>query len=219
MTEAEELRMIFESIWKHFPISQTPFPDDFLTYQNHCGDNCLHIAVMSGELRAIELLLDLGLDINSRGYAGNSPLHYASTYCFDDTTYQMLLDKGADASLTNDVGETAKDAKRKSEEISSIFVRSKIRFLNTNEGGRQTPVLSGYRPNHVILPSKIGTSVGEINFHFDEKIALGQEVEAEIHFMNLASLVDHIKPDLEWEIYEGPKLVACAKVVEILRFE
>src|SRR5690349_14202686 len=42
-------------------------PIDPLTYQTPEGDSCLHIAAMRGDLRAIELLLDLGVDVNKRG--------------------------------------------------------------------------------------------------------------------------------------------------------
>ena len=119
----------------------------------------------------------------------------------------------------NDLGETAEDTKRKSEEISGVFVRAEIKFLSSEEGGRKTPVTSRYRPNHVILPSKIGTSIGQIMFEGDQWVNPGEEVEAEIQFMNFAALVDHIKKGFEWDIYEGPRLVAKAKVIEVLRYE
>jgi ankyrin repeat protein len=52
-------------------------PIDPLTYRTYENDNCLHIAALRGNLRAVELLVKVGLDVNDPGDCGCTPLHYA----------------------------------------------------------------------------------------------------------------------------------------------
>jgi ankyrin repeat protein len=75
---------------------------DPLTYRAPDGDTCLHIAAHQGNLRAVELLIKAGLDINLQGDMGYTPLHYART----PEIVSALLAAGALTSIENDFGTT-----------------------------------------------------------------------------------------------------------------
>jgi ankyrin repeat protein len=83
-------------------------PIDPFTCRNPEGDTCLHIASIRGDARAVQILLDSGLDPNSRGDMGNTPLHYA-VFRKHAAIIQILLARGASANLINEFGKTALD--------------------------------------------------------------------------------------------------------------
>jgi len=78
-------------------------PIDPLTYRSPEGDTCLHVAALRGDLRAIELLLKAGLDVNQHGDMGNTPLHYAKA----PNVVAFLISRGASPDLLNEFGAMA----------------------------------------------------------------------------------------------------------------
>jgi ankyrin repeat protein len=79
---------------------------DPLAYRTPEGDSCLHIAAGRGDLQAVALLLDAGMDANLRGDLGNTPLHYASRGAHEAVA-RLLIDRGASPSLRNELGKEA----------------------------------------------------------------------------------------------------------------
>ena len=77
---------------------------DPITYLNPEGDSCLHIAAGRGNLRAVRLLLEAGLDVNLRGDLGNTPLHYAHKH---SEIVRLLIEHGARLEVENDLGQKA----------------------------------------------------------------------------------------------------------------
>ena len=71
-----------------------------LTYITPDGDTCLHVAALRGNLRAVELLIKAGLDVNQQGDMDYTPLHYAKTKSVID----CLLKNGASTSIVNEFG-------------------------------------------------------------------------------------------------------------------
>lgn len=67
--------------------------------------NLLLVAVMGGNLKIIREALDMGLDINGRGFKGNTPLHGALMK-LNLYIGGLLYERGADTSIVNDAGET-----------------------------------------------------------------------------------------------------------------
>jgi len=81
--------------------SNDPFEKiDPLTYRAPDGDTCLHIAALQGNLRAVELLIKAGLDVNGQGDMGYTPLHYART----PEIVAVLLASGASTNIENHFG-------------------------------------------------------------------------------------------------------------------
>ncbi|NYE29696.1 ankyrin repeat protein [Rhodanobacter sp. K2T2] len=72
-----------------------------LSYVAPDGDTCLHAASHRGNLRAVELLIKAGLDINRRGDMGSTPLHYASR----PEVISFLITNGASQMIRNDFGQ------------------------------------------------------------------------------------------------------------------
>ena len=98
-----------------------------------------------------------------------------------------------------------------------IRVRALLSFLSTEEGGRQTPVFSGYRPNHNF--GEAGGRefyVGRITFARSESILPAESKEVDIVFLNGPGLMDALRSGRPWRIQEGAKLVATAALIEIL---
>lgn len=85
-------------------------PINPLTYVDSNGDHLLHIAAQRGDLRAIELLLRAGQNINKKGDRGCTALHYASAQKKPDAV-SFLLAQGASQSIRNDFGQLPLEAR------------------------------------------------------------------------------------------------------------
>jgi hypothetical protein len=72
------------------------------------GDTPLHIAAIRGEVRAIELLLNAGAEIDASGENGFTPLHYAVEQVKLEAV-RVLLARGASVEARNDFNETPRD--------------------------------------------------------------------------------------------------------------
>jgi len=87
---------------------------DFRTFLQRGGDpkhqlkdnsNLLLAAVLGGNLKIVREALDMGLDINGRGFKGNTPLHGALMK-LNLYIGGLLYAHGADPDIANDAGET-----------------------------------------------------------------------------------------------------------------
>jgi ankyrin repeat protein len=99
LSELTELDAAFVNVAKYDSDDPSERIDP-LTYRAPDGDTCLHIAAHQGNLRAVELLIRAGLDINLQGDMGYTPLHYART----PEIVAVLLASGASTSIENDFG-------------------------------------------------------------------------------------------------------------------
>lgn len=100
-----------------------------------------------------------------------------------------------------------------------IIVKAKIRLRTISEGGRSTPVKSGFRPNHVFDVSKdnqpLQTYVGDIQFHDFEAILPGESKIVTIRFLRISKIEPFMKVGQKWLIYEVPHIIAEAEILEI----
>ncbi len=65
----------------------------------------MHAAARSGDYAEVKRYLDRGFDANLRGPGETTPLHWAVSWGRDDVA-MLLMEHGADPSLTDDEGET-----------------------------------------------------------------------------------------------------------------
>ncbi len=65
----------------------------------------LHLAVMEGQVRTVELLLAKGASVRTGEEAGYTPLHYAAQYGRPEIA-ALLLDRGARLNVKSDLGAT-----------------------------------------------------------------------------------------------------------------
>lgn len=89
-----------------------------------------------------------------------------------------------------------------------------ISFLKTEDGGRSTPCISGYRPCHLIKDDYLTS--GEHNYFGKDKVLPGESVKGTITF-----ITPEYYPHCLWEgkvinVQEGSKIVGYAKVTKIL---
>jgi elongation factor Tu len=98
-----------------------------------------------------------------------------------------------------------------------IDIEAEIYFLTTEEGGRMTPVFSGYRPQFYYDGhdwDAIQTYVGVV-----EPVQLGQTVTAQLSFLSPQYHVGKLYPGKEFLIREGSKVVGRGHVTKILDLE
>lgn len=79
-------------------------PINPLAYREPGGDSCLHIAAYRGDCVAVRILLKAGLDVNSIGEMGCTPLHYA-TQRGHTKIAELLIKSGASKNIRNKFGE------------------------------------------------------------------------------------------------------------------
>jgi len=96
-TELFELRVTFADV-VNYESDDPCSPIDPITYCAPDKDTCLHIAAHRGNLRAVELLVKAGLDVNVQGDMGYTPLHYAAT----PEIVAFLLAHGASRDVKNE---------------------------------------------------------------------------------------------------------------------
>lgn len=76
-----------------------------MEYQDELGNTLLHIAVQNGNKRMVKLCLRREANVNAQNLGGQTPLHYAFAYGYDELG-QYLIRKGADDSIRNKDGLT-----------------------------------------------------------------------------------------------------------------
>jgi len=72
-------------------------PIDPLSYIDSNGDNCLHIAAFRSDLRAVELLLKGGVNVNSLGDMEQTALDYAKRKASAEVVNCLLKNGGKSA--------------------------------------------------------------------------------------------------------------------------
>lgn len=78
LTEAElnELGSYFSDLI-NYESEDPEDPINPITYRDSGGDTCLHFAVLRENLRAMQLLIKAGIDVNVKGDMERTPLQYA----------------------------------------------------------------------------------------------------------------------------------------------
>lgn len=109
--ELFELHSTF-SYLTNYDVENPCAPIDPTTYVAPDGDTCLHFAARLNNVRAIQLLLKAGLDINTRGDMQETALHCA--YASDSFEAKLcLIEHGADKTAIDSLGTHHTNALRK----------------------------------------------------------------------------------------------------------
>ena len=98
-----------------------------------------------------------------------------------------------------------------------VIVKAKIRLRTAEEGGRSTPIKSGYRPNH-FFEKEYNTEqlqilyVGDIQFDY-ELIHPGETKTVTVRFLPNDKVKQFIKAGQKWFICEGRHIIADGEVI------
>jgi ankyrin repeat protein len=125
----------------------------------------LHVAAANGDAGCVRVLLEAGMDLESRDYAGNTPLLLACARACADAdvdahldVLRLLLAAGANAAAVNQEGRTGLHAVDRNTPPASIATellqassRATKRLVNTADAEGNTPLHAALRVNHVEL--------------------------------------------------------------------
>ncbi len=96
-----------------------------------------------------------------------------------------------------------------------------LKLKSTIDGGRQTPIMSGYRPNHVFEYDNNGnflnTYIGDIILHNTKSLNPGDENIATINFLPHDDIKTYLNKNIKWFIHEGNKIVGEAILLSKIR--
>ncbi|WP_271009082.1 ankyrin repeat domain-containing protein [Paucibacter sp. B51] len=98
-SEYAELRSAFADLI-NYEADDPMAPVEPLTYVAPDGDTCLHVASQRGNIRAVELLVKAGVDVNRQGDMGSTPLHCAAT----PEVAAFLVASGASVTIRDEFG-------------------------------------------------------------------------------------------------------------------
>lgn len=97
-----------------------------------------------------------------------------------------------------------------------LIVKAKIRLTSTENGGRKTDIISGYRPNHVFeytSEAKVYQFfTGDINFE-GEKLMPGEETIATVRLHLTKKVEKYLTKGRKWWLYEVPNLIGEAEIL------
>lgn len=91
-TFSKELKELFEKINSTPDFSYVDFKDIDTT--NALGENALHITASWGDVDAVKLLIEAGININKAGEYDYTPLHYSCMHGHKEVV-EILLNAGA----------------------------------------------------------------------------------------------------------------------------
>ena len=91
-----------------------------------------------------------------------------------------------------------------------------LQLLPSADGGRQTPVASGYKPNHQVaaFDASLCTFMGAVEL--DEPLAPGALALARVRALVLPAQLAAVRVAGGWAVYEGPRHVGDVQIVREL---
>jgi hypothetical protein len=97
-----------------------------------------------------------------------------------------------------------------------LIVKAKIKLTSTENGGRKTGIVSGYRPNHMFEYTSEGklqrTYIGDINFE-GEELMPGEETIATVRLHLTKQVEKYLTKGRKWWLYEVPNLIGEAEIL------
>jgi ankyrin repeat protein len=82
----------------------------------------IHMAAFGGSVACLRLLLDAGIEVNTRDMADETPLHKAAAFGMIECLRELVYSRGADLEATNVHGEMPLDLAQEVHQLDSVFV-------------------------------------------------------------------------------------------------
>lgn len=92
-----------------------------------------------------------------------------------------------------------------------------LTFVSSNDGGLATPASSGYRP-FLKFPFEQRFFTGIQKFSGTDLVFPGDTVNAEITLPDLSGLIGKLYEGLDFEFFEGDRLIGYGVVTGVQRF-
>lgn len=97
-----------------------------------------------------------------------------------------------------------------------ISIKAKLKLKSTEDGGRNTGIKSGYRPNHVFeyrSDGKLYAYMGEIIFEEFKIIEPGEEKIVTVNFYVNQPIEEYLNIGQKWFIHEKPNQIGEAEIL------
>lgn len=92
-------------------------------------------------------------------------------------------------------------------------IEAEVTFLPAAEGGRSTPAMSGYRPNHLVLPDYLTS--GHHEYKDKDQVLPGESAITEIWFLTPDQYPHSMQVGTVIRVQEASRLVGHAKVMKV----
>ena len=97
-----------------------------------------------------------------------------------------------------------------------IIVKARLQLKTTADGGRATPFLSGYRPNHVFeVTNPLRTFIGDILLDDRELLYPGESADVTVRFLPVPEILRFMKAGRHWYINEANKNIGQAEIMAV----
>lgn len=101
------------------------------------------------------------------------------------------------------------------QQMQNIDFIADLKYLTTEEGGRQTPAFSGYRPQLKFYFDEMQTS-GQQTFLNKDTVYPGDTVEAAIRIISVEHFENTLTEGMTFEFREGSRVIGTGKITDIL---
>jgi hypothetical protein len=101
------------------------------------------------------------------------------------------------------------------QEFSKVDFIAELHYLTTEQGGRQTPASSGYRPQVKFDFADMQTS-GQQTFIGKEIVYPGETVDAKIKIISFDYFAHTLTKNLKFEFREGPRIIGYGIIKHII---
>jgi len=103
------------------------------------------------------------------------------------------------------------------QQMQNIDFIADLKYLTTEEGGRQTPAFSGYRPQVKFGFDEMQTS-GQQTFLNKDTVYPGDTVEAAIKIISVEHFANTLTEGMTFEFKEGSRVIGTGKIIDILNY-
>ena len=98
-------------------------------------------------------------------------------------------------------------------------VECKLTLFSKEEGGRETPIGNGYRPNHVFEYEEDGTLkytfIGDFQFGENNLIEPGTTQNVTARFLTHQPIEQYLNIGQKWWLHEGSRKIGKAEMIKI----
>lgn len=101
------------------------------------------------------------------------------------------------------------------QQMQSVDFIADLKYLTTEEGGRQTPAFTGYRPQVKFDFDEMQTS-GQQTFLNKDTVYPGDTVEAAIRILSVEHFENTLTEGMIFEFREGSRVIGTGKIIDIL---